>query len=170
MAQAAKSSERLFIESLPSSMPPREVIARAKAIGLTIKLKKIYRVRAENAGAKPVPKIATATSAGSAGKKASPKAAFILSFPGSATAREIIAAGVKQGIAVSENYVSLVRTGGRRRKGTKRAAVSAPLPSRPAAVAARSVEARLAELVLEVGLDRVAAVVADVRGKLESLL
>ena len=64
MAQTTKSSERLFIESLPRSVAPRDVVAKAMAIGLTIKLKKVYRVRA-----------ATASPAPSASTKAAPKAA-----------------------------------------------------------------------------------------------
>ena len=199
MAQTTKSSERLFIESLPRSVAPRDVVAKAKAIGLTIKLKKVYRVRAATASPAPsastkaAPKAAAAVTsqpgaAPPAGApaapvaKVSPKAAFILSFPRDTKARDIIAAGAKKGLAVSANYISIVRAGGRKKKAAKGASsapkkkalvttAAAPVSTiRTPAAASPSSEKALVDIVLDIGLDRVTAIVADLRKKLEALL
>lgn len=158
-------------------------------------MKTVYRVRSETALTGPSEVASAAPTAsqepdeapapGAAGAPAAAetqafsKAAFILSFPRSARARDIIAAGKKQGLSVSANYISVVRTGSRKKKGSKKA----PASPKQTAVSAKSApvaavragassvkEQALVGIILDIGLERVAGVVADVRKKLESLL
>lgn len=176
----------MFIESLPRNVAPRDVVVKAKAAGLTIKLKKVYRVRSESAATRPAvakaaPKAPAAVAPAPTGApiasapKTAPKAAFILAFPTHVKARDIIAAGAKQGIIVSANYISIVRSGLRKKSAKfasapKRvAAAPAPRPTVRAA-AASSGEAEIAALILDIGLYRVEAVVAKARKRLEGLL
>jgi hypothetical protein len=152
-----------LIQSLPSTLSVKEVIAEAKKKGFTTTESNVHRVRRLSpkkgkAAAAPAPakkkaaaapakkrgsKPAAAASSGgngaaakSDGGKPTTKTAFVLSFPSSTSPRDIVAKAKEQGISLSRAYVYYVRStsGGRGAKAAP-SKPAASKPGRPAAAA-----------------------------------
>jgi hypothetical protein len=113
---APKITKTAFVLSL-GSIPAGEVIAKAKAAGMTISKAHVYAIRAE-ANAKAGKKrgagrhkttAAKKTTAPTSTKKVN-KASFIMSFPVGVSPKEVAAAGKEKGITFSPNYVSRIRS------------------------------------------------------------
>jgi hypothetical protein len=111
-----------FILSQPTSMPPKEVIARAKARGMSASKSNISRVRGmKKDGA--VKAVAAAKPAAATSPVAKPavqsKSEFIRSLPTTMPAGEVVAKAKAAGIFIGEPYVYNVRgrAAGRGKKG-----------------------------------------------------
>jgi hypothetical protein len=177
MAAKKSVSKSEFVMSLPQAMSPQDVVARAQATGLALSVKAVVAIRnlvranlARKTASPATPKrgpgrpprakaplaVAAKPEAGEVNK-----AAFVRSLPGSLSAREVVAKAKAQGITLSENHVSTIRSLARVSLAKKtRGAVRTPKrrgrppgsKNTPRATVAAGFEAQLAELVLEHGL------------------
>ncbi len=140
-------------------------------------------------GAATAKAAATAASApeqakGGASKPAMSKADFIRSQPAHLSAKEVIARAKAAGIKVGENYVYALRPAGRKPAKAKKAAPVAKATAKkaatknrtapvatpaPAASRASSSDAEFARLVLNLGFERVDALLARIKKTLGSV-
>lgn len=181
-----------FVLGFSASTPARTIIEKGKAIGLTIAKGYVYEIRsakkrAEKAKgktpvAKPVapkgtkPKVApkakapTAPSAKPAVAATKPsaslsKAAFIRSL-GTAPAKQVVIEGKKRGLSFTETYVYNVRGSGK----SKRSRGAKPAPLAAAKLVTGGDDATFRRLVLELGIGRARALLADVERRLADLV
>ena len=121
-----------FILSLPRSIPPKEVIARAKAKGMSASKSNISRVRRMKrpGAAKPVlskpalPAVHAAAASAASKPIGQSKSAFIRSLPATMSAGAVVAKAKAAGIKIGEAYVYNVR-GRAAGKGKKKVAAAA---------------------------------------------
>jgi hypothetical protein len=112
---AAKPNKSAFVRSLAFDTPSAQVIAKAKAKGMTLTRNDVHAIRAiarrkENKDAR-----------GKAGARASKrpstvnKSAFVRSLPGSLSAAEVISRAKGKGIKLSAAQVYTIRANARRK-------------------------------------------------------
>ena len=103
------------------------------------------------------------------GEKKTTKAAFVRAIPDSVPAKEVVAKAKAAGMTLSEKHVYVIRSGARKKAGK-----SAPKPSRaagtPRASTPGSSETAFRKLVLDLGIPKAKAIVADVERKLNELI
>src|SRR5580658_9519778 len=178
-----KQSKSNFVRSQPATMSPAEVIAKAKASGITIGRSLVYMVRGRSSekAKKGVPK-KTSTAASPVSKPMS-KSDFVRSLPAS-PAKDVVAKAKAEGISISENHVHAVRAKDnvkakkRRRIATKtpktpvsKAAVATNGRALPATTAAKSsAEELLKAVAAELGLARAVEILAGERTRVQALI
>lgn len=103
--------------------------------------------------------------------RAGSKTAFVLGQPLDLPAKEIVARGKAQGIALTEAYIYGIRSRSARAGRTPgKAASSVVLGARAGRLSASgSLESQFANLALDIGLARAESILRDVRGKLDQL-
>jgi hypothetical protein len=156
-----QSDTTKFILSLPRNLPIKEVVASAKAKGLTTSYTNVSRVRgaaASNKAAKPAagPAKASATTTAKVATKLPPKASttkptatakaapiskseFIRQQPQAMPAAAVVAKAKAAGMVFDDAYVSKIRSAARqkakRKSPVKPGAAPKPTPSAPKAAA-----------------------------------
>jgi hypothetical protein len=151
-----------------------EIVAKAKAAGLTVTSDLVYKVkvrtklrqRVNQAKATPVKPAPTTRAARTS------KASFIRSLPASASAKDAVAAAAKRGWKIKERYVYKVRAA-TNRKTPKPAAlrgVAGPHPKATPSSAGSASETVFRKLVLDLGLARSKALLGEVEQKLGDLI
>jgi hypothetical protein len=202
--KAKKSSSKLpsksaFVRGLPASMPAKEVVAKAKAAGLTLSDRYVHVIRS-------IAKRAARTGSGSSkaarrgGRPISSKRTFVLSLPPNMPAAEVIKRARGEGMKLTTNYVYKIRSrgaaanGSRASRGSHASHVSIDGARRgnghgsgngkalsrksTAAAIARSARSsnghnnhdeHFVALVLDVGLARAAALLEKVRARVQQL-
>ncbi len=138
-----------FILSLPRTLPPKEVIARAKAKGMSASKSNISRVRRMKRVSAAKPAAAKSALPGKPANEASPtskpaaqsKSAFIRALPATMSASAVVAKAKAAGIKMGEAYVYNVRgrAAGKGKKGkpaakrlaTRQAVLSSVPPKGP---------------------------------------
>ncbi len=185
-----------FVRSLPASLSAKDVIARAKAAGLSLTEHYVYNVRSQAkakgtiaggtkqaaAGAKKAA-AGTKKSGGGAkksGGRSNVKSAFVLAQPASLSVKEIVAAAKKAGLSISAALVYSLR--GKRKgaapaaKGTAPAAASSgrkgPAPKLPRDLSANidETELSLQRLAVHIGIERSRALIDQAQRRLAKLL
>ncbi len=173
-----------FVRGLPFDMPSADVIAKAKAQGITLQRTDVHAIRAiaRRRGDKPAvnkaasasPALAPSTSTGRMNKSA-----FVRSLPGTMSAADVIAEGKALGMKLSAAQVYVVRANARKMGMTiakaKPVAGEAAAPraaatvkaAAPRAVAAAPMrgdaESKFVALVLDLGLTQSKALIERVR-------
>jgi hypothetical protein len=163
-----------FIRQQPSSMSAKEVVAKAKAAGMTFAPVLVYKVRgrAKSKTSAPVKAPATvATASNSASTKpAKSKSAFIRSLPSSSAAKEVVKQAKAAGIKLNVGYVYNVRGAAKK----KRAAAKNPTVSRAAngggSRVSTSAENLLKAVAAEIGLGRAIEVLEGERAKVRAVI
>lgn len=192
--KAKKSSSKLpsksaFVRGLPASMPAKEVVAKAKAAGLTLSDRYVHVIRS-------IAKRAARNGSGSSkavrrgGRPISSKRTFVLNLPPSMPAAEVIKRARGEGMKLTTNYVYKIRSRGAAAHGSgavhgadgaRRGNGNGKALSRKGAAAAIVRSARgsnghnnnhdehFVALVLDVGLARAAALLEKVRARVQQL-
>lgn len=180
-------SKSAFVRGLPASMPAKEVVAKAKAAGLTLSDRYVHVIRSiAKRAARNGHAVEKAPRRG--GRPISSKRTFVLSLPASLPAAEVIKRAKAEGMKLTTNYVYKIRSRGA-------AAADAASASRGRAGHAGSLGGKLSRgravadiarsarsgngssahdedfvaLVLDVGLARAAALLEKVRARVQQL-
>jgi hypothetical protein len=173
-------SKSAFVRGLPASMPAKDVVAKAKAAGLTLSDRYVHVIRSI---AKRAAKNGHAVAQGPrrGGRPISSKRTFVLSLPSSLPAAEVIKRAKSEGMKLTTNYVYKIRSRGAAAGDGAFAPVrgngltSKVARGRTAAAIARgangsnSHDEHFVQLVLDVGLARAAALLEKVRSRVQDL-
>ncbi|MET0390936.1 MAG: hypothetical protein ABW321_33490 [Polyangiales bacterium] len=174
-------SKSAFVRGLPASMPAKEVVAKAKAAGLTLSDRYVHVIRSI---AKRAAKNGHSPAQGPrrGGRPISSKRTFVLGLPASLPAAEVIKRAKAEGMKLTTNYVYKIRSRGAAAAdngvsfGTRGVGpVSKLARGRTAAAIARSGngssshDEHFVALVLDVGLARAAALLEKVRARVQDL-
>jgi hypothetical protein len=179
-ASSKPVSKSAFVRGLPTTLPARDVVAKAKAAGLKLSDRYVHVIRsiAKRAAKKGN---GAAPAARRGGRPISSKRTFVLSLPPSLPATDVIERAKTQGMTLTTNYVYKIRSRG------AAASERAPAPStrielpsktlrgkgRGRAVYTRdgdgSQDERFVALVLDVGLSRAAALLDQLRNRVQGI-
>ena len=181
-ASSKAVSKSAFVRGLSTTLPAKEVVAKAKAAGLKISDRYVHVIRsiAKRAGHKGN---GAAASPRRGGRPISSKRTFVLSLPSSLSATEVIERAKSQGMTLTTNYVYKIRSRGaaassRADNGVPRIDVALKAgrggKGRDRIVVARSVDGsaqdeRFVALVLDVGLSRAAALLDQLRDRVQGM-
>jgi hypothetical protein len=162
-------------------MSPAEVIAKAKASGITVGRSLVYMVRGRS-NEKAKKRVSKKTSAAApVVSKPISKSDFVRSLPAS-PAKDVVAKAKAEGISLSENHVHAVRAkdnvkakGRRVAKKTLKTAVSKPAVATngrglSATTAKSSAEDLLKAVAAELGLARAVEILAGERSRVQVLI
>lgn len=177
-ASKTVSSKSAFVRGLPASMPAKEVVAKAKAAGLTLSDRYVHVIRSiAKRAARNGHSALKAPRRG--GRPISSKRTFVLSLPASLPAAEVIKRARAEGMQLTTNYVYKIRSRGAAAGET---ALSVPAlkggranRGRVLSDIARSAngssqhDERFVALVLDVGLARAASLLERVRARVQDL-
>jgi hypothetical protein len=175
-------SKSAFVRGLPASMPAKEVVAKAKAAGLTLSDRYVHVIRSI---AKRAAKNGHAVAQGPrrGGRPISSKRTFVLSLPADLPAAEVIKRAKAEGMKLTTNYVYKIRSRGAAASeqngvslgpGTASGARTKLSRGRAAEIAkltnsASQHDEHFVALVLDVGLARAAALLEKVRARVQDL-
>jgi hypothetical protein len=151
--RAAKrtTNKSAFIRNLPAETSAADVVAKAKAAGLTLTPAFVYAVRSKSKKAKSGSAPQGARSKAARGGKPS-ASDFVRTQPATLAASEVVAAGAKQGLKFSTNLVYAVRSAAGKKSGGKRGA--GRRVAKAASNAAAGLHATFRKLALDLGLNR----------------
>jgi hypothetical protein len=188
------SDTTTFILSLPTSLPAKEVLAKAKARGIKTSENNVHRVRrihgrsrkaiakAQAGGAAPV---APKPAALPVGPRVAPtKSSFVRGFPLNTPAKQIVQKAVAAGIELDVRYVHKVQSRSKptaaKKTPVKPVAVATAAkahvsPARSAVAststsAPSSVEALLRAIAAEIGLGRAVEILQGERASVRAVL
>jgi hypothetical protein len=176
-----------FVMGLPRDLPAKQVVEKAKQQGIVISEAHVYKIRSTNKG-KGAPAKSSASKAtpsapkGRASRQAensgSSKRDFVLSFPPTTPASEILRKAKDSGIGLSKAYLYTIRNAaGSKPAGRGRAAAPASA-GRAARAAAQStprsrnggsLESQFIDAALDLGLSRASEILDRVRARLKDL-
>ncbi len=147
--RAAKrtTNKSAFIRNLPAETSAADVVAKAKAAGLTLTPAFVYAVRSKS---KAKSGGAPRTRAARGGKPSASD--FVRTQPATLAASDVVAAGAKQGLKFSTNLVYAVRSAAGKKSGGKRGA--GRRVAKAASNAAAGLHATFRKLALDLGLNR----------------
>ena len=117
----AKPNKSAFVRSLAFDMPSAEVIAKARAKGMTLTRNDVHAIRAIARRKQKPGKEAGSAARGAARKGTVNKSAFVRSLPGNLSAAEVISRARGQGIKLSAAQVYTIRANARRKEDSPRA-------------------------------------------------
>jgi len=108
---AKKPNKSAFIRNFPAGTSAAEIVQKAKAAGLKVSTAFVYAVRskAKAGGGKQKAAATPGRKPSTGGQSASD---FVRAQPGSMKAKDVVAAGAKQGLKFSANLVYMVRSKG----------------------------------------------------------
>jgi hypothetical protein len=188
------SETTTFILSLPTTIPAREVLAKAKARGIKTSENNVHRVRRIHGRSKQA--IAKAQMGGVAPSTAKPgatparpgvastKSAFVRGFPLNTSAKQIVEKAAAAGVGLDVRYVHKVQSRSKP-AATKKlpvktvavAATKAPVSPATSVAASRrtpsspsSVEALLRAVAAEIGLGRAVEILQGERASVRAVL
>lgn len=175
-ASSKPVSKSAFVRGLSTSLPAKEVVAKARSAGLKISDRYVHVIRSiakraakQGNGASPSPR--------RGGRPISSKRTFVLSLPASMAASEVIERAKAQGMTLTTNYVYKIRSRGAaasERPASNGSAVVAAKITRglrrgAQAAPASGQEERFVALVLDVGLSRATALLDQLRHRVQGL-
>jgi hypothetical protein len=184
-ASKTTSSKSAFVRGLPASMPAKEVVAKAKAAGLTLSDRYVHVIRsiAKRAARNGHTALKTPRRGG---RPISSKRTFVLSLPASMPAADVIKRARAEGMQLTTNYVYKIRSrgaaandaavtlnvagnghGNGKRGRINRGRVLSDIAR--SANGANHHDERFVALVLDVGLARAAALLERVRARVQDL-
>jgi hypothetical protein len=182
-APSKSVSKSAFVRGLPTTLPAKEVVAKAKVAGLKISDRYVHVIRsiAKRAGQKSN---GAAASPRRGGRPISSKRTFVLSLPASMSATDVIERAKSQGMTLTTNYVYKIRSRGAAASSRPVAATRVELSptsktgrgsklrgriniGRPSDGSAQ--DERFVALVLDVGLSRAAALLDQLRDRVHGI-
>lgn len=125
----AKPNKSAFVRSLAFDMPSAEVIAKARAKGMTLTRNDVHAIRAIARRKQKPGKEAGSAARGAARKGTVNKSAFVRSLPGNLSAAEVISRARGQGIKLSAAQVYTIRANARRKAEDSPRALSRGAPT-----------------------------------------
>jgi hypothetical protein len=178
-ASKTTASKSAFVRGLPASMPAKEVVAKAKAAGLTLSDRYVHVIRsiAKRAARNGHTALKTPRRGG---RPISSKRTFVLSLPASMPAADVIKRARAEGMQLTTNYVYKIRSRG---AAASEAALTLNVTGKGGRIhrgrvlsdIARSAnganhhDEHFVALVLDVGLARAAALLERVRARVQDL-
>ena len=169
-------SNSAFIRLQPSTMSAAEVVAKAKAAGITIRPGLIYEVRRaakakKGAAKKPITK--NGATSKSAAKQS--KAAFVRGLPTSTPAKQVVTLAKAAGIKLAVDYVYNVRGADKASRKKKRAASKAVTSTPASTNGARPSVTSTAENLLkaigaELGLGKAIEILSGERARVTAVI
>jgi hypothetical protein len=181
---SSKPSKSAFVRGLPATLPAKEVVAKAKAAGLTLSDRYVHVIRsiAKRAARQGTVGASSSKAARRGGRPISSKRTFVLGLPASLPAVDVIKRAKAEGMKLTTNYVYKIRSRGA-------AAGDRPVVTRHIDVPKLTPRGRLPKgaskgtngnghgehddhfvaLVLDVGLARAAALLEKVRARVQDL-
>jgi hypothetical protein len=182
-ASSKPVSKSAFVRGLSTSLPAKEVVAKAKSAGLNISDRYVHVIRSI---AKRAAKHGNGAASGPrrGGRPISSKRTFVLSLPASMAASEVIDRAKAQGMTLTTNYVYKIRSRGAAAserppsngssgivpKAGAGASASRGTRGRPGRAApSNGQEERFVALVLDVGLSRATALLDQLRHRVQGL-
>jgi hypothetical protein len=181
-----------FVMGLPRDLPAKQVVEKAKQQGIVISEAHVYKIRSTNKG-KGAPSKSSASKATPAAPKGaksagrgnsssgSSKRDFVLSFPPTTPASEILRKAKDSGIGLSKAYLYTIRNAagakpaGRGRqaaapsRSAARAAASSAAGRSAASRSSGSLESQFIDAALDLGLSRASEILDRVRSRLKDL-
>jgi hypothetical protein len=150
--RAAKrtTNKSAFIRNLPAETSAADVVAKAKAAGLTLTPAFVYAVRSKSKAKSGGAPQGARTRAARGGKPSASD--FVRTQPATLAASDVVAAGAKQGLKFSTNLVYAVRSAAGKKSGGKRGA--GRRVAKAASNAAAGLHATFRKLALDLGLNR----------------
>ena len=186
-ASKTTASKSAFVRGLPASMPAKEVVAKAKAAGLTLSDRYVHVIRsiAKRAARNGHTALKTPRRGG---RPISSKRTFVLSLPASMPAADVIKRARAEGMQLTTNYVYKIRSrgaaaneatltlnvagNGNGKRNGKSASINRGRVLSDIARSANGAnhhDERFVALVLDVGLARAAALLERVRARVQDL-
>jgi hypothetical protein len=181
---AKKITKTAFILSLPRDLPAAQAVEKAKAAGIKgLSETYIYKIRSRKKTAGGAEKGKTSATGKTRSAKAAPKkkkgtrgsaSDFVRSMPATMSAKDVVAAGTKKGLKISEGLTYSVRAYDRA-KGKKGSSKKRPGPKpkdfkfQVFSGGGGGSEADLKKAALAVGFPRALKVVEDLGKKFEGL-
>jgi hypothetical protein len=169
-AAAKKVNKSAYVRALPASMSAKDIVTKAKKDGIMLSVSQIYTIRTN---AKKKSKGPGGQSSGRApsAPRSGTKSAFVRSLPRSLSAKEVVDRAKARGMQLSVAQVYNIRsTASLKQKATRgRPGASAVTAGRaPAPSSVGDSEARFRRLIIEIGLQRAKALLADVQAAFDS--
>lgn len=177
-----------FVMGLPRDLPAKQVVEKAKQQGIVISEAHVYKIRSTNKGKGAPGNLRSASAAKGSASKATPAAPkgaksasrasssgsskrdFVLSFPPTTPASEILRKAKDSGIGLSKAYLYTIRNAaGAKPAGRGRAAARAAAASAPRGRASASLESQFIDAALDLGLSRASEILDRVRSRLKDL-
>ena len=176
ISKKTQITKSAFIRQQPSTMSAAEVVAKAKATGMTIRPGLIYEVRRaakvrKGAAKKPITK--NGTTSKSATKQS--KAAFVRSLPASTPAKDVAKLAKTAGIRLDVRYVYNVR-GAAKMKAKKNRAAAKVTTSTPTSLNGdapsvnTNAEALLKAVAAEIGLGNAIEILSGERARVAAVI
>lgn len=161
---AKKVNKSAYVRTLPSSMSAKDVVTKAKSDGITLSVSQVYTIRTN---AKKQGKGSGKRAAGRPrGSRDGTKSAFVRSLPRSLSAKEVVEQAKQHGMTLSVAQVYNIRSTSSS-KG-RPASTSTARPAPRAASSSGDSESRLRRLIIELGLQRAKAVMAEVQAAFDA--
>lgn len=162
-AAAKKVNKSAYVRALPSSMSAKDIVSKAKSEGISLSISQVYTIRTN---AKKISGGSGKSARRAArGPRAGTKSAFVRSLPRTLTAKEVVEQAKAKGMKLSVAQVYNIRSTASSKPATPRAAVqvTAAAPRSTAVTSVADAEARFRRLIIEIGLQRAKAVLAEVQ-------
>jgi hypothetical protein len=164
---AAKPNKSAFVRSFAFDTPSAQVIAKAKAKGMTLTRNDVHAIRA--IARRKQAKGKTGGPARAAKRGGVNKSAFVRSLPGTLSAAEVISRARSKGIKLSAAQVYTIRANARRKAENggstrDRTAIGAVVKRRRTASGGGS-EAAFLQMALELGLLRAENILSSLRDR-----
>jgi hypothetical protein len=169
----AKPNKSAFVRSLAFDMPSADVIAKAKAKGMTLTRNDVHAIRAiARRKQKPGSKGAGSAPARAAGRAGTiNKSAFVRSLPGHLSAAEVISRARSEGIKLSAAQVYTIRANARRRgddSPASRARTKGVLVRTTRMSGGAGSESDFIRMALDLGLVRAEVILSSLRNRAAS--
>jgi hypothetical protein len=172
-----------FIRSQPATLSAAEVVAKAKAAGVTILPGLVYEVRRKtNARSKSKPKktppakktaISTTKPAVST-KPAKSKAAFVRGLPASTPARDVVqqakVAGIKLGVSYVYNIRGAAKMAAKKKRVAARSRAVSAVANGGGSSASASAENLLKAVAAEIGLGPAIEILSGERARVQAVI
>lgn len=169
---AAKPNKSAFVRSLAFDMPSAQVIAKAKAKGMTLTRNDVHAIRAiarRKEGKPPIGAGARAVT-----RTGVNKSAFVRSLPSTLSAAEVISRARGKGIKLSAAQVYTIRANARRKAGNGLPSIERGRGAGDAAVrrgrgSGSDSESAFLRMALELGLVRAESILGSLRDRAAGL-
>jgi hypothetical protein len=161
-----KPNKSAFVRSLSFDTPSAEVIAKAKAKGMTLTRNDVHAIRAI-ARRKQTPGKGTGPSRAVRRSGGVNKSAFVRSLPGSLSAAEVIRRAKDKGIKLSAAQVYTIRANARRKadEGGAPAGIKKASVGRGFGGGGSASESAFLQMALELGLVRAEGILGSLRDR-----
>jgi hypothetical protein len=170
-----RSATTLFVLSKPAGMPAADVVKAAAAQGITLTTARVHTIRGRYQGKAVAVAQRDVPAAKARGKRYRSASEFVREQPLDKPSKEVVAAGAKVGLKLSQGLVRVIRFHMRHQRSGTQATTGRRPRGRPPATAAfthtpGASEAQFRKLVVELGVARAQMLVAEVERAVAAFL